>query len=103
MFGVVVPGRPVITEFTPINESKAVTMLQHPTLITEITFFLLSATAIPPGYGAILYYSIHPFEHWQILGSISPHIPSGTFRTGWSTKEEFQGVTSIQLGVALEP
>ena len=55
LFGIVVPGRPVVTDFQPISETKAVTLLQNPSLITEVTFFLLQPC--PQGFGAMLYYS----------------------------------------------
>jgi len=103
LFGVVVPGRPLITEFQPIDETKAISILEHPLSVAEITFFLLPTTPVPPGYWAVLYYAVPPFDKWQILGAISPDKPSGTFRTGWSTKEDMIGVHMVQLGVALEP
>ena len=105
LFGVVCPGRPVITEFHPIDNTKAVAMLENPSLIPEITFFILPSTPIPVGYGAILYYSIPPFQSWEILGSVSPEKPSGSFRTGWTTTkhEIISGCPVVQLGVSLEP
>lgn len=106
LFGVVVPGRPVITEFTPIESTKAVALLPEPSLIPDLTFFLLPTTPVPHGYGAILYYALPPyFNHWEIIGSISPEKPSGSFRTGWTTtkSEEISGCPVVQLGVSLEP
>jgi len=103
LFGVVVPGRPLVTDFHPLDATKAVSILDYPLSVTEITFFLLPTTPVPPGYGAILYYAVPPCDTWQILGAISPDKPSGTFRTGWSTKESMVGVERVQLGVALEP
>ena len=102
LFGVVIPGRPAIFEFQPIDQTKAVTVIQEPTTVTEITFFLLPSTPIPPDYGAILYYAIPPFTHWEVLGAVSLQKPSGIFRTGWSTKEDLVGCQFVQLGVALE-
>lgn len=102
LFGVVVPGRPVITEFQPINETRAVAALTDPCSVTEITFFLLPTSPVPPGVGAILYYSVD-MTHWELLGSVSPEKPSGIFRTGWPTKEELVGCPGVHLGVSLEP
>ena len=101
LFGVVVPGRPLITEFRPLTATKAVTVLEQPSSITEITFFLLPTSPIPPGCGAILYYSVD-LVGWEVLGAIYPAKPSGVFRTGWSTKEELAGCPSVYLGVSLE-
>lgn len=61
-------------------------MIEAPTLVPELTFFLLPTTPIPPGYGAVLYYSIPPFETWELIGSVFPEKPSGSFRTGMTDK-----------------
>lgn len=103
LFGVVIPGRPPIFDFQPLNETKAITILQQPATIAEITFFLLPSSPIPLNHGAILYYAIEPYSNWEVLGSVSPQKPSGIFRTGWSTKAELVGCPVVQLGVALEP
>jgi hypothetical protein len=97
-----VPGRPLITEFQPVSDSKAVVALEYPTMITEITFFLLPTSPVPIGYGAILYYSVDQV-HWELLGAISPEKPSGIFRTGWPTNEEVVKYPVVYLGVSLEP
>ncbi len=103
LFGIVVPGRPVITEFQLVDSTKAMTMLEQPATVPELTFFLLPTTVIPPGYGAILYYSIPPFQNWVLIGSIDPAKPSGIFRTNWATNEEVRNCPVVQLGVSLEP
>jgi len=102
-FGVVVPGRPLMSDFQAVNETKAVALLEHPTLVAELTFFLLPTTPVPPGYGAILYYAAPPFTNWVLIGGVDPSKPSGIFRTGWPTNEELVGVGVVQLGIALEP
>lgn len=104
LFGVVAAGRAVMTEFQPLDSTKAVTWLQDPTSVAELTFFLLPTTPVPPGYGAILYYAAPPsFDGWEMLGAITPEKPSGIFRTGWPTNEALVGCPCVQLGVALEP
>lgn len=103
LFGVVIPGRPVITEFQVVDATKAMTVVEQPAAVTEITFFILPTTVVPPGYGAILYYSIPPFQNWILLGSVDPSKPSGTFRTNWATNEEVRACPVVQLGVSLEP
>jgi len=104
LFGVVAIGRPVLTEFTALDQTKAVTWLENPTAVAELTFFLLPSTPVPPGHGAILYYAAPPsFDAWVLLGAISPEKPSGIFRTGWPSNEALVGCPCVQLGVALEP
>lgn len=103
LFGVVIPGRPLVTDFQPIDSTKAVSVLEQPATVTELTFFLLPSTPIPPGCGAILYYSLPPFQTWVLIGSVDPSKPSGIFRTGWATNEEVKNCPVVQLGVSLEP
>lgn len=103
MFGVVIPGRPIITEFQTIDPTKAISIIDYPATVAEITFFLLPNTPIPPGYGAILYFAVPPFNSWVLLGAVTANKPSGIFRTGWSTHEEVINAPVVQLGVSLEP
>jgi hypothetical protein len=103
LFGVVIPGRHIITDFKLVDNTKAVTLIQQPASIAELTFFLLPNTPIPDGYGAILYYSVPPFENWILLGAVYPSKPSGIFRTTWTTNEEVRNMPVAQLGVSIEP
>lgn len=103
MFGVVVPGRSVITDFQVVDQTKAITMIEQPTTIPDLSFFLLPSAPIPLGYGVIIYYAIPPFQNWEILGSVSLDKPSAFFRTGWTTKEDLVGCPVLQLGVSIEP
>lgn len=103
LFGVVIPGRPLITDFQLLDSTKAIAVIEQPCFVNEITFFLLPSTPIPSGYGAILYYTVAPFQHWTVIGSVSPSKPSGIFRTGWATNEEVRKHNVVQLGVSLEP
>jgi Protein of unknown function (DUF775) len=86
-----------------VDATKAVVMIAEPATIPELTFFLLPSTPIPAGYGAVLYFSIPPFEHWVLIGSVTLDKPSGSFRTGFTTNEGLVGCPCIQLGVSLEP
>jgi len=103
LFGIVIPGRPLITEFQLVNSTKAISVVENPGVVAELTFFLLPTTQIPPGYGAILYYSLPPFQNWELLGEIDPSKPSGIFRTGWTSSDEIKACPFIQIGVSLEP
>ena len=102
LFGVVVPGRPVATDWLMASETRCVSELLDPASVSELTFFLLPHVSIPAGHGAVLYYSRPPFDTWEILGAVTLEKPSGTFRTGWSTKEDMVGCPVVQLGVSLE-
>jgi hypothetical protein len=102
-FGIIVPGRFPITDFTPVNQTTCVCEIPEPVSIPEITFYMQpSAMAlIPEGFGAVLYYTTNGTD-WELLGSIFSEKPSGTFRTGWTTNEDMIGVPGVQVGVNIE-
>ena len=103
LFGLVVAGRNVTTDWLPTSETRCISELHEPTSCNEITFFLLPQVSIPPGYGAVLYYSKSPmYDQWEMIGAVTPEKPSGIFRTGWSTKEDMYGCPVVQLLVSLE-
>lgn len=100
-FGVVIPGRPIFTDFTPFSADKAGVVIPEPQSISEIVFFLLPSSPVPIEHGAVLYFSTDQ-THWELLGNVSHAKPSGVFRTGWSTREELTGCPLIYLAVSLE-
>lgn len=102
-FGIVVPGRFPITEFTPVNQTTCVCEIAEPASIPEVTFYMQphALSMIPAGYGAVLYFTKNGSE-WELLGSIFAEKPSGTFRTGWATNEDMVGVPGVQIGVSIE-
>jgi protein Hikeshi len=104
-FGIVIPGRPLITEFHAVDQTKAFTIIEQPATVPDLSFFLFPSSPIALGYGAILYYSLPPFQNWEIIGSVSPEKPSGIFHTNWTTNEEIlrSGCQMLQLGVSIEP
>ena len=103
LFGLVIPGRPIISDFNVVDSTKAVVLIEQPYTINEITFFLLPNAPIPIGYGAILYWSLPPFSSWTMIGAVWSEKPSGIFRTGLTTNDEVRNHSMIQIGVSLEP
>ena len=102
-FGVIVPGRFPVTDFTPVSDTNCVCDIADPGSIPEITFYMQPSalSMIPEGFGAVLYSSINGSD-WELIGSIFAEKPSGTFRTGWTTNEDMIGVPVVQLGVSIE-
>uniref|UniRef100_A0A7S3NKR4 Hikeshi-like domain-containing protein n=1 Tax=Aureoumbra lagunensis TaxID=44058 RepID=A0A7S3NKR4_9STRA len=99
MFGVVIAGRPAVTDFTMVDASKCVTTLTAPGEVSEICFFLLPGAALPPNTSAVLYYTVDGVG-WTVLGAVGERKPSGIFRTPWHT--QLGVATTLQLGVSLE-
>jgi len=125
MFGLIAATAPLRTDFRPVdgsNNTKFTLTVDSPgylpsplTAINELVFFLLpgAANAIPPNSGVLVY--------WQV--EISPTVQSGfellgcltllekqsdIFRTGWSEREEFLGLSpnqpvKLNIGISIEP
>ncbi|DAZ92739.1 TPA: hypothetical protein N0F65_002557 [Lagenidium giganteum] len=102
-FGVVVAGRPVMIDFKEIGPSHYVTEIYDPMQVTDLTFFLLPNSPVPPGFGAVLYFAVPALQNWQLLGTVFAEKPSAIFRTGWPTHPDVAGQPVLQLGVSIEP
>ena len=76
-FGVVAPGRPVVSNFVMVDSAKCTALVERPADICELCFFLLPRCALPPATCAVLYFSADDGA-WTVLGSLSAEKPSGT-------------------------
>jgi hypothetical protein len=106
MFGIVIAGRPIISEFLQQSETRCISPIaENMAAVAEVSFFLLPGAALPPGFGALLHYAAAPFTEWEVIGGIGPDRPSGIFRTGWNTRvtEGSSVQFDVQFGVSLEP
>ncbi|KAG5188834.1 hypothetical protein JKP88DRAFT_303547 [Tribonema minus] len=101
-FGIVIEGRPLISEFRVVDATKAAVEVQYPVQVAELVFFLLPTSPLPPGTGAALYYSAPRFQNWEYIGAVEPAAPSAILRTGWPTDEALQQCPMVQLGVSIE-
>ena len=99
--GVVIAGRPLLHEWTQVGDKLMLDVL-HPSTVNELSFFMLPGAQLPQGMGVALYYSLPPYELWNILGAVHEGAPSGVFRTGWKGRFANQSIT-LRLGVSVEP
>jgi hypothetical protein len=97
----------------------------EPAQVTDITFFLLPGSPVPPGFGgeqcshyctlistillipwtvalAVLYFAVPALQNWQLLGTVFAEKPSAIFRTSWPTHPDVVGQPVLQLGVSIE-
>ena len=98
-FGVVAPGRPVVSNFVMVDSAKCTALVERPADICELCFFLLPRCALPPATCAVLYFSADDGA-WTVLGSLSAEKPSGIFRL---PPHLGAGAAVARVGVALEP
>ncbi|ETI42114.1 hypothetical protein F441_12669 [Phytophthora nicotianae CJ01A1] len=101
-FGLVIAGRPVITDFREIGPAHYVVDILEPTQVTDLTFFLLPGSPVPLGFGAVLYFAVPALQNWQLLGTVFAEKPSAIFRTSWPTHPDVVGQPVLQLGVSIE-
>ena len=84
IFGCVIAGRPLITDFNVVDATKCIAIIEAPWFINDITLFVFpnAIATIPFGYGVALYYSVPPYGTWSIIGCIQVDKPSAVFHTG---------------------
>ena len=81
MFGIIVSGRPVITDFTTVSPTQlAFTVPAYPPF-NHMVVFLLPGNVIPPDQSAAVYIQIPPKTGFELLGALSSEKPSSIFRT----------------------
>ena len=105
MFGIIIAGRPVLlsSDFIAQSDTRCVSpIIEDVGGVAELAFFLNPGTELPTGLGALLYFSVAPYTHWEVIGGIGPGRQSGIFRTGWGLRHENTSPFNIQLGISLE-
>ena len=135
MIGLVVPGGPVRTDWVPVDASgtKFSLTLSSPgdlpypiTVVNELVVFLLPQSPLPPTHGILLYWQVHVVggggggeTGFEVLGCLTPTIPSAILRTGWSEHEQLVSIVgatggnnniaaqstgvSVTIGISIEP
>uniref|UniRef100_A0A7S2TQB2 Hikeshi-like domain-containing protein n=1 Tax=Lotharella oceanica TaxID=641309 RepID=A0A7S2TQB2_9EUKA len=100
-FACVFPGRPVMTEFKRVSQTRFVLNVPKPASLRDFAITMLTP-CIPKDAGATIYFSLPPFKDWQYIGSITVHMPSQIFHSPW------RGIIppntpGLQIGISIEP
>ena len=89
VFALVIAGRPLDTNFQPVDAKKLMAVIPQPAAVHEFTIALLQP-ALPPDQAVAVYYSVPglpaPFSEWQYVGSVSLSNPTAAFRAPWHSK-----------------
>ena len=113
MFGCVLAGQPVLTNFERLTETDFVLRLAHfePSFLT----IFLTSEPLPDGLAAAIYISLpsdaNQGEHWNYVGFISNQKPSGTFKVTNLKRlavlnmqqNNFGNFTGPQVGLTIKP
>jgi len=84
MFGVLITGRLVQTDFRMIADDKIVINIPDADDVKHIVVFMTGQTAFPEGMGGAVYFS-WPCEQgpsWHLLGYLSNSKPSAIYKVG---------------------
>ncbi|KAF2121543.1 hypothetical protein BDV96DRAFT_609572 [Lophiotrema nucula] len=80
MFGVIISGRPVLTEAQAVSETQfAFTIPSIPTF-SHLVVFLLPGTTLPDGTAAAVYAQLAGTTEFKLLGAIANEKPSAIFK-----------------------
>ena len=108
-FVLVVPGRHLVDELEVIDSTSCGIDVEYPQTISEVVLSLLPNSPVPEGYGAVLYYSIPPYDenntldNFQVLGAVTWEKPSGIFRTAFNTLENIGSLANVRFIINVEP
>ncbi|XP_053602007.1 protein OPI10 homolog [Plodia interpunctella] len=120
VFGLIVSGRLVQTDFTPLEETRFLITINEADAINHVVVFLTGLTPLPAGTVGMVYWSwpdpAAP-PNWQLLGHISNSKPSAIFKISnlkklheltdenkfMSAFGQQQICHNAQLGISIEP
>jgi hypothetical protein len=76
--GMVVPGRPIVTEFIAIESSRMVVDVPAPASVASLSFFFLPGalgSSVGEDKGISIHWAAPPFDSFQLLGTLAPDRP----------------------------
>nr|CAG4638724.1 EOG090X0D82 [Cyclestheria hislopi] len=117
MFGLIVSGRLVQTDFQQVGATQFLTTVLEADNINHIVVFLTGVQPFPEGLGGSVYFSWPDPSApptWQLLGFISNNKPSAIFKiTKLKPEPGRAGITPVfglgqishnaQIGISIEP
>jgi hypothetical protein len=80
MFGVVISGRPVLTEGQVVSQTQYAFTIPSIPSFSHIVVFLLPGTTLPDGTAAAVYAQLPGSTEFKLLGAIANDKPSAIFK-----------------------
>ncbi|EKG13500.1 hypothetical protein MPH_09368 [Macrophomina phaseolina MS6] len=114
MFGVIISGRPVLTEPQAISQTQfAFQLPAHPSF-NHIVVFLLPGTQLPPDTAAAVYVQIPPSSDFRFLGAVANEKQSAIFKVdgldaiareaaALAAQNPGAQIPAVTLGISVEP
>ncbi|KAJ4989155.1 Protein OPI10 [Stagonosporopsis vannaccii] len=79
-FGVIVSGRPVVTDAQIISPTQVAYQIPSQPSFSHIVVFLLPGTTLPDGTAAAVYAQLPGTQEFKLLGAIANEKPSAIFK-----------------------
>ena len=92
MFGLIVAGRLVSTNWEQVSPTNVVSEIPDADNVNHIVIFLTGSVPFPDGMAGAVYFSWpqpNGDQAWQLLGTISNNKPSAIFRSVTSFSSTF--------------
>ncbi|XP_046735214.1 protein OPI10 homolog [Diprion similis] len=103
MFGLIVSGRLVQTDFQQVGETQYVITIPDADNVNHVVVFLTGTVPFPDGLGGAVYFSWpdpNAPPNWQNLGFISNAKPSAIFKiSNLKKNHEFENINQTMFGV----
>ncbi|XP_012266313.1 protein OPI10 homolog [Athalia rosae] len=118
MFGLIVSGRLVQTDFQQVGETQYIITIPDADNVNHIVVFLTGTVPFPEGLGGAVYFSWpdpNAPPNWQNLGFVSNTKPSAIFKiSNLKKNHEFENINqtvfgvekishNAQIGISVEP
>eukprot|EP00301_Raphidiophrys_heterophryoidea_P012141 c18491_g1_i1.p1 GENE.c18491_g1_i1~~c18491_g1_i1.p1 ORF type:complete len:207 (-),score=35.11 c18491_g1_i1:74-631(-) len=101
-FGLIFPGREMITSFMQMGEQRFGCLIPVTSLSSLQEFVVVLFQALPPGIGLAVYVLVPVTQTWQFMGHVSNDRPSEIMRLQNLPASPITN-NHIEVGLALEP
>jgi len=101
MFGIIISGRPVLTEGNTISPTQLTFSIPSQPPFSHIVVFLLPGNALPPDTAAAVYLQLPNEASFRMLGALTESKQSAIFRVRDAHAEQLVG--DVAVGISLEP
>ncbi|KAF2690440.1 DUF775-domain-containing protein [Lentithecium fluviatile CBS 122367] len=123
MFGVIISGRPILTNAQAVSETQFAFQIPAVPGFTHIVVFLLPGTTLPDGTAAAVYAQLPGTTEFKLLGAIANEKASAIFKVNSKAGEPARGgvgdddamvdedtpaslggaIPTLALGISVEP
>uniref|UniRef100_A0A7S3UHH5 Hikeshi-like domain-containing protein n=1 Tax=Oxyrrhis marina TaxID=2969 RepID=A0A7S3UHH5_OXYMA len=101
MFGLAIPGRPLITEFVQETPTSWHVDVPNPGSVSSFSVFLLRP--VPSDTVGLGIYYTATTDGATFVGALSNARPTDIFSPGWPLNPDIANMPAVRIGLAFEP